>query len=289
MKPQLIRSLYRSGTIPPVALSSEDIRKLHDLLEKKVNEAREIQIGGLQRSEQMDDGQFEGLKKNVRDQFYLTVMVQGTHGEQLIDTTGSPLAAENLPDEITTINFECSYLFRLFFNFDPRNRTELNLNFQRQRLLDFSNPSGKPTTPVSYYNVTGDNETWVNGVYESLKSFFHSKELNWNFIHGNYFYDLLLWVIILPAAFWTLYRFSIFLDFHHVMIPSPLSVGLYFYFAIFLLLVFRVLFNYLRWLYPRVEHTDSRIKPTLFHRLVLFTIVTGILTTFITDLIRTIF
>ena len=289
MKPQLFRSLSRSAIIPPIILSSVDLRKLYELLDKKVSESREIQVNGLQRNENSDDAQFENAKNNIRDQFQLTVMVQGTHGERLIDTTGSPLSAENLPDEITTINFECSYLFHLFFNGDPRNRIELTLNFQRQRLFDLSNPSGRPTTPESFYNINGDNETWVNGVHESLQTFFSTKKQKRKLIHGKYFYDLLLWPIIWPGILWAIYRCSTFLESHHIVIPTPLNTGLYVYLGIVMLLVARILFNYLRWLYPRTEHSDSRVKPSVFHRLVLFTLVTGIIGTLITDLFKGLF
>lgn len=206
----------------------------------------------------------------------------------LSGTSDAILSTENLPDEVTTIKFDSGYHFHQAVNVDPFNKIELTLSFHIQNLLDFSNPSGRLTTPISFYNIVGNNETWVNGVYESVKSFFKTKELKRNLIHGKYIYDLLLWLIVLPSIFWTLYRASNILQSHAIFIPTPLNVSLYVYFTFALLIIFRLLFNYLRWLYPLIEFTDSRVKRSRFHKAVLFAIITGLLGSLIVDLVKAI-
>ena len=73
-----------------------------------------------------------------------------------------------------------------------------------------------------------------------------------NWIHQGGIYDGLLMLIGLPLAIWFDVKISRFFEINS-QLPQVLKVGIYVYAFFLALNVFRMLFSYTRWVFPKIE------------------------------------
>ncbi len=292
-KQQLLKANSRFKQLPSCILSAEDIRKIFTLLKEKVEEAVQIELKELQRPDGMTETDFNKLKENIIKNFKLTVLVMGTKGERLASVNISALSAENIPEDLESITFECSYLFGSFFGIKPKNNLEVVLDFRRPKILDFSNPSLEPNPNKSHIQVMGNNDTWVNGVYHSLISFFKSKISKRSWVHSRYVYELILWCFIFPSIFWTIFRIDTHIRPALGNISTILLIALYFYFFFTILFIYRLFFNYVHWIFPVLEYRTEQGTKMSTHRrtfgrifAAIITIILGLIIALLYDVLK---
>jgi hypothetical protein len=116
-----------------------------------------------------------------------------------------------------------------------------------------------------------------------LTQLFDERRTGFNWLHQQGAYDLLLLIIGLPFALWIDYRFSPSIDL--LKLPIVLASGLYVYLFFAGLFIFRGIFTYSRWVFPKIEmHFEA--SPPLRHRAVWLAIVTAVFGGAIWDAIK---
>ena len=141
-------------------------------------------------------------------------------------------------------------------------------------------------TPVnSTLEIFGENETWVSGVHKKVIESIKERGNVHGWLHVNNIYDLFLWFFIIPLDFRLLYFINHSLPEHFSKMSVFLKSAIYLYFFILTLNVFRIIFNYARWVFPYVELIPSIKKGAIVHRYVLGAIVVAIISAVIYDLI----
>jgi hypothetical protein len=289
-KPEVIyRSNFRFSKLDSCVLNLNDLKKLCKMLEEKVGEAAEIEIREFRRPQDMDDEQFEKIKENIRQISKLSIQLFGIKGEQIAGDSLSVFDPDKIPDDIRSLNLNSSFTFRFSTNYDPKNRFEINLDFRKSEILDFSNPSFQPSPNNSSINIVGTNETWVNGVYHSFLSFLKSKKRKRNWLHSKYIYDLYLYLLIFPITFWSIFRVDKYLKLLKTDIPTVLSIAIYIYIFFIILFIFRLLFNYARWIFPLLEFAPDGGTKMGKHRTILSVIFLGVLVSLIWEILKFIF
>ena len=99
-------------------------------------------------------------------------------------------------------------------------------------------------------------------------------------MHNHSIYDVLLWFIGFPLAFFVCWKLSNFIT--TTFVNAFAISALYFYSFIVSLFGFRVLFHYLRWVCPLVEYKQEN-SMMLIHRGVWLSIMTSIIATVISS------
>lgn len=107
-----------------------------------------------------------------------------------------------------------------------------------------------------------------------------------DWLHRPAIYDVLLIFAGLPIAIWLTYRVGLLLPSGKV---SQIIVGAtYVYTFLATLSVFRVLFSYSRWVFPKVE-IESELRSPSRHRAIWAAILIPLISSVLYDVMRTIF
>jgi hypothetical protein len=250
------RGRYRSAAVPTCRISVSDLRKLFLELDSKAAEALELHLSGIRATPHEDHQKIEDLKQDARTKVRLTVTLQGVNGEQIMSESVDALSDENIPDELSWVSFDSSVSMQSYYNVTPVNRFTVRLDFSEPPGFDSYNPWDQPTPNNSYVEVSGDNDTWATAVFESTLSFFKKKARPLAWLHRQQFYNLLHWLVGLPAALWVTYRVDVF--FGDLSANVVLKGGVYVYIFLVSLLFFRLAVWALRWMFPVVELEGAR-------------------------------
>ncbi len=135
-------------------------------------------------------------------------------------------------------------------------------------------------------SIDSNNEQWFSAAKFRLTEFFDERKTGYDWLHRPAVYDVLLAVIGLPIAVWMTVRLtSVFKEIDSMsMIPRTLVYIYIFYLTV---LLFRLLFSYARWAFPKVEASSNIEAPQIGHRLLLGGIVLSIVGSFAYDVLKT--
>jgi hypothetical protein len=106
-----------------------------------------------------------------------------------------------------------------------------------------------------------------------LIDFFNERRTGFDWLRKAGIYDLLLFIVGLPFALVIVYEVSSIIE--KLQLPMMLTSGLYVYAFFVGLYIFRGLFTYLRWVFPKIE-IESDTSPPLHHRALWLLIILGI-------------
>lgn len=261
--------ITRTLTIPSCTLTASDLRKLFRLLQQKASEASDRQLAGMVQQPGQTQTQFEEARATARTAMSLLIRLWTKGGGWMGTTTIQPLEDEELPDNITKIEFDLGLLFRLRFNNLSANNTFLvSLDLQRPSILDM-NP--QPALNGSTANISGNDTTWANGLADELIQFFQQSKNRRGLLHLSESYTLLLFPVGFPLSFDIVYHLDKFIR-RVGALPEALSVAIYVYCVVMVLYLFRLLFNYARWVFPKVELNAPRQHIGARHRVAITTL-----------------
>jgi len=213
------------------------------------------------------------MKAAVRAALLLVVRLQ-TASEWINGITVDLLADEQLPDGIVRIEFDSAFLYRSRFNnLVPNNFFNVAIDLARTNVLDMN---ATPVQNTSTANTLGLDATWANGVHEEVVAFFRQRRSRRGWLHLVRSYDLLVILIGFPLSFDIVYHLDRLIR-RAVVLPEALSVALYVYAVLLVLMMFRVLFNYARWAFPKLEIEAPRQHVAVGHRFAISTLAVMVL------------
>ena len=142
----------------------------------------------------------------------------------------------------------------------PENNFELIFDFQFPPLLDASTPVSHPTPNSSSLSIEGSRSSWRAGVEKIVLSHIRSKKPLRNWFHGNLIYDLFLMLLGLPLALYGCWMMSGTIT-RIFGFSTFLTGAAYLYVGFAGIWVYRLLFSYSRWAFPKVELRDQATWP----------------------------
>lgn len=268
LPPAVMRGTTRQLVLPSCLLKPTDLRRIFRLLEQKALEAADRQVAALTLQPGQAQAQLDEITAAVRAALALVVRLQ-TGSEWINGTTIDLLNDEQLPDGIVRIEFDSAFLYRSRFNgLVPNNSFTVTLNFFRTDVLDLNNP---PTQNASVAIIGGLDATWANALYDELVAFFRQGRTKRGWLHLLRSYDVLVILVGFPLSFDIVYHLNPLMK-HIAALPEALSVALYVYAVLLALLLFRILFNYARWAFPKFEIDAPRQHAGAAHRVAISTL-----------------
>jgi hypothetical protein len=251
------------------------LRKLLQVLQERAYAASDIEEKHLHKIEGQTDEQFEQAKKDLREGFRLFITVSGTDGRKLTGSIEDIFDSPNFPEDVKDLFFSTDTTLKARFNYYPRERMILFIDFSRPSVLNFTILPSQETRNESNIEVSGYDVTWVNGVFQEFVSYVsqHPSTVPW--LHRHSVYDVLVWLIGLPLSFWACSKISDFIEVNLSTYSPFLRSALYVYIFLFSLVLLRLAFHYARWIWPLTEYRGPRNK-ALKHKAVFTTICSGI-------------
>jgi hypothetical protein len=245
-----------------------DLRRLFEILEPKASEAATEQVRQLQRSQGQTDEQFSALQNEVRTLMSLVVRIQGASGEWTAANSLDAIREDSLPAVLTNVTFECGQLYRARFNLFPQNQFSVAVDFTRTHLVDLSNLALNTGVGPSVVYLSGMNSTWINAVDHEVRAFFAERTTSRNWLHSRFAYDIALLLVGIPISLDLIYNVDKRLA-PLVNLPQAVFVALYVYLVLVGLLGFRILFNYAKWVFPKIEGPPQRRGAARIHKTIL--------------------
>lgn len=277
------RNYTKRVPISACKLRTGDRERLFRLINEKQIEERDRVLSFLYKLDNETEGEFQERRKKVLDAFVTTVRIQGFDNEVVTGHGESFFNSGLLPERILSIEYDTAFSPKAVLDFTPNNRASVLLDFSHPRIFDRWQPS-EPTPNNSNWFVTADGEAWSTSLSTRLQQFFEERRTHMDWLHRSNTYDLLLMVMGFPLGLWGAYRIG-----HPAAVylrpPSDIETALYVYAFFLSLNVFRWMFSYARWVFPKVEADEARSAPGK-HRAVFGALVLGIVGSALWDAIK---
>lgn len=265
-----------SQQITACTFTKEDLKTLCETLQESSHVAAEEEITNYIPIDRSPE-QIRADRDLLRSGFELKVTIRGADDESVYGTIPSVFNSPRFPSKVKSLYINSEMDLRNLYNWFPRNRFELLLDFTKPELFNLSLSPSVSTPNASNILVTGLNSDWVSGVYRKVMDFIKERKTRRRLLHKHSVYDLLLFLVGIPFAFWMAYRSSKMIDSVFGEFSVFVQNGAYVCLFFLMLHVFKVLFNYARWIFPIVEYRGSK-DAARKHRYILGILVVGGLT-----------
>ena len=278
----VLKGTTRELTPPSCLFTPGDLRKLYRLLETKAIEAADRQIAFLQRQPDQTEDQFTEMKRTLSSALSLIVRIFTARGDWVGGTVIDPLEDEQLPDGITKIEFESAAIYKRNTNQNPNNSFLVRIDFTRSSIMDMGS---EPASNVSAITISAIDPTWASAIYDELQTFFRQRSTKRGWLHSRQSYNAVLLLLGFPLSFDAVYHLD-----HRFNRPAslaePLSVAMYVYVVLIVLFFFRILFNYGRWVFPKMEIDAPRQHSGAGHRVVISTLALMVISVLVKAVLR---
>lgn len=245
-----------SRTLPlaPCSLSLVDIRSILNVLERKNQEAAELQVAQLLANQTLPKDEMTDLCEQVRAAHMVTITIETKKNKRFHGHGSEYLSTPGLPEDIISIYADSSTFFSIKANgAKPDNWFSLLFDFSKPLLLDWANPLYAPTPNNSRLYVEGANEDWQASVLQITEEKISSRKNNRGFLHRAFVYDMLLTLMGIPLTFWLLAILGPTIDPFFASRPSIVTNAFYFYVFFLSVWIFRIWFGYTKWAWPKIE------------------------------------
>lgn len=270
----MAKGITRQFQIRSCFLKADDLRRLYRVLEIRAQEFASQAVETLHQTPGQTDDQFKQMKENATSLLKLVVIVNASSGDWISSSSDEALSDASLPDSVTSIVYDSGFLFRGQLKLEPQNSFKVVIDFSRTQILDLTNLWISPCSNVSSAYITGINDAWVKAVHDDLRNFFDERATHNGWLYSRYTYDILLWTLGIPTSIALVYHID---KWAKLSVNSPGAVRIPAYMAIFVLglAVFRFLFNYAKWVFPKLESPKTHGWPVT-HRTLLALIWTSV-------------
>ncbi len=272
--------------IPSCFLEVSDLKRLYHILKEYAKKAEYYEISKMSRNEGQTEDDFEKAKENAKKLFDMTIFIATSKGEYIFSKNISIFDDSNLPESINMISFDNSIDYKHIVKADPQNKFKIDLDFTKPYIFDFVSGPSEATPNKSLITINGQDRTWTSGLYSDLLKFFEEHSTKRNFLHRSNVYDWILWFLIAPLALFNLYKIELIVNLKGKSVSMFFVAVVYFYLFIIFLFLYRALFNYSKWIFPKVElNQKGNNNKHWTHRVIIVGAVSTLIFGFIHDLV----
>ena len=241
MKPEAMKALYRL------------IDERQALYRDKI-----VAIQSQQSNETPQE--FENRRQRVFDAYVTSVTITMKNGELLNGNTRDIFDAVTFWENVKAVFFSTQSVPKAVLNLIPQDRITLFLDFSQPPALDFSRLPTLPTPNESHFEIAAVDELWFVLSKTCLVEFFGLHESGYDWIHRSGVYDILLFICGLPLAVWSTVKVGSIIP-RINSLDTFLRVLIYGYIFLVSLTIFRIVFSYARWVFPKVEVQTEKVSP----------------------------
>ena len=285
-KDQLYRYYSRMMPIEACDINLKDLKDLYEKLDEKKEIAIEPELKAIDNFA-LSGEKKEKRKKDVKEWMKVNIIVAGTKGKHL--ASNSKELFDKINFEILSIRYDNYLIFEYNTKMRPKNYFEIVLDFTKPKISDFSLNLSKKTPNESRIIVAGMDEVWTKGIYSIVKDYFKERSSLRQLINSSGIYDIILWLILMPYGFIMLNRLINYLKGRLNIIDSVLFIFIGLYFMLSLILIWRVFFGFVRWLFPPLEYISERLNKRLLLKGFVWILFLGIVVHYFVKLISILF
>lgn len=265
------------------SIDKAGLRRLAEILQERANAARELELAQFG-PQGLPADELKRKRAVLSECFVLKLTINGTDGRELFGTIREVFDSPNYPDEVASVIVASDNTLRAVHNYYPRNAFRLFLYFAKPAVFDFRILPGLDTPNPSKLEVEGFDATWANGVFREIDAFLSDNPSHLSIVHRHTIFDLMLYAIGIPFAFWLCHKATSIIQ---QLVPESgfLQNAIYVYIFITAIILFRILFHYMRWMLPVVEYRAPTSR-ALLHRATLAALLLSVFGAFVYDIVK---
>ena len=262
-----MEGIEKNLIIQACSLQKDALLSLFDILNDKAVDAASHNVSVFKQMDGESDAVYADTKKSAQSLMRLSVLIKlnNGHWQRVFSRSDFGRYIDTHGPVINFIQYESAFEFRNRVNQPPVNQFYISLDLNKQNVFEIL-AKAADTINQSIGVITGNNSDWVNGTYQTLEEFFKCYSTPYNFIHKKTSYDLMLWLIGIPLTLAWIYKISQWIDDQLDKAPEVISIAIYLYLFALMLLVFRISFNYTRYIFLKVEGPRHPNKGPWKHR-----------------------
>jgi len=280
MSDTIVRNRLRKP-IDSLTINKDDLLKLLKILQERADAACEIECNHIETIVTAD--KLDQSKEDLISCSQLKFTITGLDGEELYGSIDDVFNSVSFPEQLKSLYVNSEIIYKSRFNYLPRNRFEVFIDFIKPKVLDFSFAPSEKTPNDSIFTVEGYDNTWVNGVFSEIDKYFKKRSSKFSGIHKNSIYDLVVWILGIPIGFWACYKLNE--DINQLFVSDFLNSAVFVYLFFLSLFILRILFHYFRWLYPKIQYKTTQ-DLAIVHRGFFYVITTGVIVAFLYDILK---
>jgi len=272
--------------VPPCTLDITYLKKLYAILSKSAEEGGAIEIAKVNKQPGQSDVDFEAFKRNAKSLYRVTIQIFDSRGGYIYTESPEIFDEAKLPDSISKIILDNTQKFKATLQREPAHRVSVTFDFSKPDIFDFNSSPSFATPNNSNVEILCETETWGQGTYKNIVESLKERGNKHGWLHARNVYDIILWFVTAPLILRLLYKLSLVLQPKIGNASVFFKAGIYLYFFLILLYIYRIIFNYARWVFPNVELKTSLQKGAFTHRCILSAILFSVVTTYIIESIK---
>ncbi len=248
---------FGTNLAEPVKTSKFDAKLMKSLfaeLESASVAAAKLQSGKLEKTPDQTPKQFKELKEYGENLCRLKVFITTNDGDQFSAYESTIFDDPRIPSSIKLIVFDSSPDHFVRLNQRPANWIRLELDLTKPVLLDFTISPSASTLNQSNFFISGEDGDWSKATHARLNRVLSESRRSLGFLHGRNVYDFYFMILGFPLCFLLLLRINGLI--YPVLDRLPNAFFSYLVLIFILLLLanlFRLFFNYTRWVFPYIQ------------------------------------
>ena len=276
-----LRGNYKSKPILPSLIDVAFIKEIVT----KIQEAHKTALQLIKSSKPSINSDLPPDQDEHWSDYKVGISFQTKDGQLTLTDPSNAFNEGKLPDDIQRVSINNINYYLLRYQRQPPFAIEVVFDFRKPPFFDLTINPTHATPNESHLMVAGNERTWVEGVFSDLSNMIdRRKSYSW-LLHGKNIYDGVLWLLIFPLLMWNMSKFDKLLINLWAKQSTVFIAGVYIYITIISLFAFRMVFDYLRWVFPYMQLENIGRGGSRAHKIVLLLIIMGIAIAAIYDLL----
>jgi len=276
----VVTPFFGTNLAEPVKTSKFDVKLMKSLfaeLETASKTAAKLQSAKFVKQDGQTAKQFREMKQYAEDLCRLKVFITSNEGDQFWSYDSSIFDDPRIPSSIKLIVFDSSPDHMVKLNQRPNNWIRLELDLAKPVLLDFTISPSAPTMNGSNFLIVSDDGSWSKATHTGLQRILAQARTGLGFLHGRNVYDFYFLALGFPLCFLLLLRINAVVDSFLARLPNTFfSYSVLIFIFILLSNLFRLFFNYTRWVFPYIQLDWGKKRIAQIAWLVVFAPVAGL-------------
>lgn len=286
LEPLNIKATHMQKPLKGSSLDLMYFKKIYRAFQELNSEAVTTEINSLVISPTDSAQVVEQYKKDIKANFALTIQIYTLTGEFHYSEDGAVLDETKLPTNIRMIALDNSVKFNNHFKYTPRNAFRLQFDFQKNQVFDLVTMPSEQTANTSMLTIQAGKESWASAVEKTVMDSLDDKKNGRDWLHARNIYDVFIFTVFFPLSFVVLYKIESSNLLAVLNSSKALTLAAYLYAFFLFLVLFRMIFNYARWIFPKFELAINSRRGSVRHRYVLGAIVVAISLALCTDWVK---
>ncbi|UCC79382.1 MAG: hypothetical protein JSW64_14095 [Candidatus Zixiibacteriota bacterium] len=262
---------------PSCSLSIKFLKDLYHIANEIVKQAAEKASKELRILPNQSEKEFADQKKLIEESYKLEAIIFSFKGTLMLSQDDSIFDEKDMPSPISKIIFSNVEYYRRNIGLDPSYIIKIEFDFGKLRIFDLLTSPSRASYNSSTIEVKGEDEVWVVGATDKIRSKIKEAKNKYSIVHKESIYDVLIWLLVIPLAITNMHILERHLYKLLDNFTEPLKILIYFFVLLSILVLFRIFFNYTRWLFPYCELKLEEKKGPSFHRYIYGALCLGIL------------